>query len=212
MPTQHLTFKPLARSQMSRLRSQAASQSTSGLDNSSKASASRLLIDAMVARVELTSSRSISSDEVIARLLFCLAAVPARLTAEPARFVFPMVSNEPVDGSLLAADWASSYLYAPVIRPVWHRQSPPNTACGKLCGKHVENNGSKSPIRAFRKCSQKEEARKRTLLVRLTDKQVSGFGLVLRTKPTPSCFVLFCFMVRHPFASGFSQPKTTGFA
>lgn len=70
----------------------------------------------------------------------------------------------------------------------------------------------KSQIRAFRKCVQREEAREITLLVRLTDKQVSGFGLVLRTKPTPSCFVLFCFRLLPPFANGLTEPKTNGFA
>lgn len=122
-----------------------------------------------------------------------------------------MISDEPINRSLLAADWASSYLYAPVISSPRHLRSPPNTRCGKLCGKHVENRGLKSQIRAFRKYLQREEAREITLLVRLTDKQVSGFGLVLRTKPTPSCFVLFCFRLLPPFADGLTEPKTNGF-
>lgn len=211
MPTQHLTFNPLARSQMSRLRSQAASQSTSGLESSSKASASRLLIDAMLARVELASSRSISSDEVIALLPFLLAAVPVRLTAEPACFVLLMISDEPINRAFLAADWASSYLYAPVISSPRHLRSPPNTRCGKLCGKPVENRVLKSQIRAFRKHLQREEAREITLLVRLTDKQVGWFGLVLRTKPALSfIFLLFTFMLWLAFASWLTKAKTKG--
>ena len=49
-----------------------------------------------------------------------------------------------------------------------------------------------------------------TLLVRLTDKQVSGFGLVLRTKPTLSCIVLFCLRVRSLFAHGLSRTEAIG--
>ena len=49
-----------------------------------------------------------------------------------------------------------------------------------------------------------------TLLVRLTDKQVSGFGLVLRTKPTLSCIVLFCLRVRPLFAHGLSRTEAIG--